>query len=60
MTPDPQGRLWLSCVTLRPAVRFAVASRPDAAEVARLHHRAHEECFIANSVRSEVRVEPTG
>jgi len=58
MTPNAQGRLWVSCVTLRPAVRFAGASLPDAAEVARLHHLAHEECFIANSVRSEVRVEP--
>ena len=58
MTPNAQGRPWVSLVTLRPAVRFAGESLPDVAEVTRLHHSAHEECFIANSVRSVVRVEP--
>jgi organic hydroperoxide reductase OsmC/OhrA len=58
MTPNAQGRLWVSRVTLRPAVRFGGERQPDAAELQRLHHAAHEECFIANSVRSEVRVEP--
>lgn len=58
MTPNAQGRLWVSLVTLRPAILFAGESLPGADEVARLHHLAHEECFIANSVRSEVRVEP--
>jgi organic hydroperoxide reductase OsmC/OhrA len=58
MTANAQGRWWVSTVTLRPAVRFAGERQPDAAEVARLHHAAHEECYIANSVRSEVRVEP--
>ncbi len=58
MTANAQGRLWVSQVTLRPAVRFVGATLPDATEIARLHHAAHDECFIANSVRSEVRVEP--
>jgi organic hydroperoxide reductase OsmC/OhrA len=58
MTPNAQGRLWVSLVTLRPEIRFAGEALPGADEVARLHHLAHEECFIANSVRSEVRVEP--
>jgi organic hydroperoxide reductase OsmC/OhrA len=58
MTANAQGRLWVSTVILRPAVRFAGDKRPDAAEITRLHHVAHEECYIANSVRSEVRVEP--
>jgi organic hydroperoxide reductase OsmC/OhrA len=58
MSPREDGRLWVSQVTLRPAIRFGGDKRPDAAEINRLHHRAHEECFIANSVRSEVRVEP--
>jgi organic hydroperoxide reductase OsmC/OhrA len=55
---ESDGRLWVSHVTLRPAIRFAGDKLPDPTEIARLHHRAHEECFIANSVRSEVRVEP--
>ena len=55
---DAGGKLAMTEVTLRPAVRFAPGRAPDAAEFARLHHQAHEECFIANSVRSEVRCEP--
>jgi organic hydroperoxide reductase OsmC/OhrA len=58
MAKDAQGRLALTEVVLRPAVAFAGEHRPDAAEVARLHHAAHEACFIANSVRTDVRVEP--
>jgi organic hydroperoxide reductase OsmC/OhrA len=58
MTAREDGRLWVSTVTLRPAIQFGGDKLPDAAEIARLHHRAHEECFIANSVRSDVRVEP--
>ena len=45
-------------VTLRPRTRFAGARVPDAAALAALHHEAHEECFLANSVRCEIRCEP--
>jgi organic hydroperoxide reductase OsmC/OhrA len=55
---DAQGRQAMTEVVLRPAVRFAGARCPDAPEVARLHEAAHEACFIANSVRTEVRVAP--
>ena len=55
---DAAGRLAMTRVTLRPTVRFAGAGQPDAAELARLHAAAHAACFIANSVRSEVRCEP--
>lgn len=58
MARDAAGRLAMTEVVLRPAVAFGGERRPDAAEVERLHHAAHEACFIANSVRSEVRVEP--
>lgn len=50
-------KTWISRVTLRPAVRFS-GRAPDAAELNALHHAAHAKCFIANSVKSEVRVEP--
>lgn len=43
-------------VTLRPAVSFA-GTPPGAEEHARLHHDAHQRCFIANSVKSEVTCE---
>ena len=58
MTRNAGGKLWLSTVTLRPEVRFGGAKQPDAQTLQQLHHRAHEECFIANSVKSEIRCEP--
>lgn len=52
------GRLMMTLVTLRPAVRFAGDAQPDEAEFARLHHATHDACFIANSVKTELRCEP--
>jgi organic hydroperoxide reductase OsmC/OhrA len=48
------GRVWVSQVTLRPHVVWT-GTRPE--ELA-LHHAAHDECFIANSVKTDVRCEP--
>lgn len=58
MAKTPEGRTWVSIVTLRPKITWASAP-PDPAALHALHHAAHEECFIANSVRTEVRCEPT-
>jgi organic hydroperoxide reductase OsmC/OhrA len=58
MTKNAAGKLWLSLVTLRPRVTFAQGRDPTAEALDALHHKAHEECFIANSVKSEVRCEP--
>lgn len=58
MDKDAAGRTAMTVVTLRPAVRFGGERRPDAHEVERLHHAAHDECFIANSVKTAVRCEP--
>lgn len=49
------GKFWVARVTLRPRVRFA--TEVSAAVLDDLHHRAHEECFIANSVKTTVTVE---
>ncbi|PWB66184.1 MAG: peroxiredoxin [Bradyrhizobiaceae bacterium] len=57
MTKNPQGKLYVSDVVLRPAIVFSGAKRPTAGEVEALHHRSHEECYIANSIRAAVRVE---
>jgi organic hydroperoxide reductase OsmC/OhrA len=54
MEGDPDGGAWISEVTLRPLVRFSGAKAPDDAAVAALHHRAHELCFIARSVKSRI------
>lgn len=50
------GRIAMTRVTLRPRISWQDEG-PDPAALADLHHRAHEACFIANSVKSEVRVE---
>ncbi|MDP2006758.1 MAG: OsmC family protein [Rubrivivax sp.] len=57
MARNAAGRLAMTVVTLRPRVAFA-GTAPDAATQAALHHAAHEACFIANSVHTEVRCEP--
>jgi organic hydroperoxide reductase OsmC/OhrA len=57
MARNAEGRMAITVVTLRPAVRFS-GHVPSHDELARLHHEAHERCFIANSVKSEVRCEP--
>jgi organic hydroperoxide reductase OsmC/OhrA len=48
------GKLWITRVVLRPKV----ASSADAATLAQIHHMAHEACFIANSVKTDISVEP--
>ena len=56
MEKDGQGRLGVTRVVLRPRIAYS-GGRPSAAERDHLHHRAHEECFIANSVKTEISVE---
>ena len=53
---NADGKMAMTKVTLRPQVAWAGAA-PDEAPLADLHHRAHEACFIANSVTTEVTVE---
>jgi organic hydroperoxide reductase OsmC/OhrA len=51
-----EGRTAVSTVILHPSVDWS-GEGPDPATLAELHHKAHEACFIANSVKTEVRVE---
>ena len=55
---NEQGRMWVSEVTLRPQVVYSGDSQPSAADEDRLHRAAHDHCFIANSVKTEIKVEP--
>jgi organic hydroperoxide reductase OsmC/OhrA len=52
------GKFWIARVTLKPRVRFATGMIVDAAALAQIHHQSHEECFIANSVKTQIIVEP--
>jgi organic hydroperoxide reductase OsmC/OhrA len=55
---DSDGKWAMTRVMLRPKVVFAGDRTPSLAALEELHHRAHQECFIANSVKTEVAVEP--
>ena len=57
MTKNATGRLWVSQVTLHPKIEWQGDRVPSAAELEQLHETVHAECFIANSVRTEIRVE---
>lgn len=56
MTKNERGALWVSSVTLSPQMVWSGERIPTAEEIAALHHRSHAECFIANSVKTDVRV----
>lgn len=58
LATDASGKLAMTRVTLRPGVTFGVDRRPTAVEEAEMHRQAHEQCFIARSVTSQVRCEP--
>lgn len=55
---DASGRTAVTRVTLRPRVQYGGDKRPAADEEMGLHHEAHDLCFIANSVKTDVRCEP--
>ena len=58
MTKNERGVPWVSAVTLRPRIVYAAGAAPAAADEDRLHHAAHEQCFIANSVKTTIVVQP--
>ncbi len=57
MTKNEKGAQWVSKVTLRPQVVYSGDKLPTPQDEEHLHHLAHEQCFIANSVKTEVVVE---
>lgn len=58
MARDAEGRMAITRVTLRPRTAFAGERRPDAAALRALHEAAHHACFLAASVKTELRCEP--
>ena len=57
LNKNEQGAFWISKVTLNPSIVFGEIKEPSTEELERLHHQAHQNCFIANSVKTEVAVE---
>jgi organic hydroperoxide reductase OsmC/OhrA len=54
MTKNERGIPWVSSVTLHPKIAYSGEKLPTPADEEDLHHHAHEQCFIANSVKTEV------
>jgi len=57
MEKDAAGKTAMTSVRLRPKITFSGDARPSREELEKLHHRAHEACFIANSVKTAVSTE---
>lgn len=58
MEKNENGKMVMSTVTLRPKVIFSGEHQPSREQLEAMHHCAHDECFIANSVKTEVKCEP--
>ena len=56
MEKNADGKLWIAKVDLHPRVRFAKGQAPDSGVLRELHESSHRECFLANSVKTDVRV----
>jgi organic hydroperoxide reductase OsmC/OhrA len=57
MAKNADGKMAVTVITLRPEVTFS-GTGPTAEQFAKLHDGAHGQCYIANSIRSEMRLEP--
>lgn len=58
MARNANKKLFIASVTLHPEIQFSGANRPLRDDIDAMHHEAHDECFIANSVLTEIHCEP--
>lgn len=58
MAKDHAGKISMVSVTLRPEVLFSGDRLPSRQDIDQMHHEAHEQCYIANSVKTAVHCEP--
>jgi organic hydroperoxide reductase OsmC/OhrA len=56
VTKNESGFPWINRITLNPKIAFRGSKLPSPSDERRLHHLAHEQCFIANSVKTEILV----
>ncbi|MDG2682545.1 OsmC family protein, partial [Vibrio parahaemolyticus] len=54
LTAGENGKVWVSRVVLNPKVVFSGDKQPSYEQLEKMHHMAHENCFIANSVKTEI------
>jgi organic hydroperoxide reductase OsmC/OhrA len=55
---NENGVFWMEQVQLRPSIQFGGDNQPTAEQLTAMHQEAHQRCFIANSVKTGVRIEP--
>ncbi|HEY1724448.1 MAG TPA: OsmC family protein [Steroidobacteraceae bacterium] len=58
LSKNAAGKYFVSTVTMHPEVQFSGDSLPTREQVEAMHHSAHEECYIANSVITQIAIEP--
>jgi organic hydroperoxide reductase OsmC/OhrA len=58
MSKNERGILWISAIRLNPHIAYGGEKLPSPADEEHLHHLSHEQCFIANSIKTQVSVEP--
>ena len=56
MTKNESGVAWISSVRLSPRIHFTSAKQPSHEQLENFHHLAHEQCFLANSVKTQIMV----
>ena len=56
MSKNDKGVPWVSLVTLHPRIVWSGEKKPSQEQIEGLHHEAHEQCFIAASIKTEVRI----
>ena len=56
MTKNERGVPWMSLIQLNPRISYSGEKTPSAEDIQQLHHLAHEQCYIANSIKTDVKV----
>lgn len=57
MAKDSEGKISMTKVTLKPHVKFSGDIKPTMEQLEKMHHQSHEQCFIANSVKTKIVIE---
>ncbi|ESS72283.1 OsmC/Ohr family protein [Methyloglobulus morosus KoM1] len=57
MGKNPEGKTYMSKIALRPRIEFSGSKQPDAHEIEEIHHDAHGQCFVGNSLKTEIVIE---
>ena len=57
MAKDSEGKIAMTQVTLKPHVQFSGDKKPSMTQLEKMHHQSHEQCFIANSVKTKLNLE---